>query len=784
MPVKISNFKTDAKKGRYYKVKDILKEAEFKISKEDLKALTYADVVYRALCSILYDFAPLSGHPGGSISSGRIVANLAYNVMSYDITDPDRDDADILSYAAGHKALGFYAMSALRNEIVRTYAPALLASEKRQLRLEDLLGFRHSLSIGTKLLKEFNVKPLDGHPVPISPFIKISTGASGVGVGSSVGLGIAAAAAYPQNSPKVNVIEGEGGLSAGRSAEALAIASAAGLDNVIFHLDWNQASIDSNKVTAENGVPGDYVSWTPAELFYINGFNVIEVPDGLDFKQVYAAQKFAYSLSDAQPTVIVYRTVKGWHYGIEGKASHGSGHKFASEGFYASLSEFEKTFKVSFPRFEGEQTPQNVEDYFWKTLLTVREVIGKNKKYFEYLAGKIAAAKLDLDSKHRVSQAPQTEKVYTDFKPQQVPAQFNYTVQDNPAIRKVMSEALAYISKETGGSMYVACADLSGSTGVGAIVKPYAPGFYNKNSNPQSRMVAGGGICEDGLSCVMSGVSAFGRQIGVAASYAAFTSAMTHTQARLHAIGQQCYQEATGKPKHTFVIFGSHAGISTGEDGPTHADPQCLQLIEEDFPKGAAITLTPLDGNDVWPLLSEALSKRPAVLYPVVTRPNVKIIDREALGGDPAINAKNGVYAISKVKGIPDGVIIVQGAGAGGIFVNGVLPELQKQGFKLNVYCVSSRELFTMLSPEKQEEILPFEDKKRAMAVTDFTLPTMYCWLKSENGPKMSVYPFKQDKYMTSGKAGDVYKEAHMDAQSQLAQVLEYLQEVKKTSWH
>ena len=34
--------------------------------------------------------------------------------------------------------------------------------------------------------------------------------------------------------------------------------------------------------------------------------------------------------------------------------------------------------------------------------------------------------------------------------------------------------------------------------------------------------------------------------------------------------------------------------LKTGEDGPTHADPQCLQLIQENFPPGIMVTLTPM----------------------------------------------------------------------------------------------------------------------------------------------------------------------------------------------
>ena len=57
------------------------------------------------------------------------------------------------------------------------------------------------------------------------------------------------------NAPRVHVVEGEGGLTPGRVAEALAAAGTASLDNVVFHVDWNQASIDSNRVCREATSP-------------------------------------------------------------------------------------------------------------------------------------------------------------------------------------------------------------------------------------------------------------------------------------------------------------------------------------------------------------------------------------------------------------------------------------------------------------------------------------------------------------------------------------------------
>ncbi len=122
-------------------------------------------------------------------------------------------------------------------------------------------------------------------------------------------------------------------MTPGRVAEALAAAGTASLGNAVVHLDWNQASIDSNRMCREDGQPGDYVQWSPMELFHLHDWNVVFVPDGTDFGQIVAAQHAALAIDNGQPTAIIYRTVKGWGYGIEGKGSHGAGHTTCSDGF-------------------------------------------------------------------------------------------------------------------------------------------------------------------------------------------------------------------------------------------------------------------------------------------------------------------------------------------------------------------------------------------------------------------------------------------------------------------
>lgn len=188
-------FQLDPRRGIFI---DIAQEKPASpILAEEVKHREQFDLMYRSLCAMLYNYVPVSGHPGGSISSGRFVAGIVFDSLDYDLSNPDREEADIVSYAAGHKTLGLYAMWALRNEVVRLGAPELLPADvQHRLRLEDLLGFRRNPLTKTPLFLKFRAKPLDGHPTPATPFLRLSTGATGVGVAASVGLALGASDYY------------------------------------------------------------------------------------------------------------------------------------------------------------------------------------------------------------------------------------------------------------------------------------------------------------------------------------------------------------------------------------------------------------------------------------------------------------------------------------------------------------------------------------------------------------------------------------------------------------
>ena len=338
-----------------------------------------------------------------------------------------------------------------------------------------------------------------------------------------------------------------------------------------------------------------------------------------------------------------------------------------------------------------------------------------------------------------------------------------------------MGRVLQYYNKASNGAIITAAADLLGSTSVNMAGQGFPDGYYNAATNPGARLIAIGGICEDAISGVLSGLSSYGHHIGVGSSYGAFIAPLGHIASRLHAIGNQARQQLAKRPYRPMILVCAHAGLKTGEDGPTHADPQALQLLQENFPRGTVITLTPWDPQELWPLVSAALSKRPAMIAPFVTRPTEKVIDRKALCLSSPTHAISGIYLLRQAQKKSAGVVVLQGSEVGYAFVEEALSLIEKEKVDLNVYYVASAELFDLLPKSQQEKIFPEEHARKAMGITGFTLPTLYRWIRSDRGREMSLHPFRKGHYLGSGQADRVLAEAGLDGKSQFKAIMKYL---------
>ena len=357
-----------------------------------------------------------------------------------------------------------------------------------------------------------------------------------------------------------------------------------------------------------------------------------------------------------------------------------------------------------------------------------------------------------------------------------IPAELTLTPGQAATLRGELGRVLQYYNHASKGAVLTASADLYASTSVNTIGQGFPEGWYNAATNPGSRMLATGGICEDAMSGILAGLSTYGRHLGVGSSYGAFIAALGHVAARLHAIGNQARQAIVPEPYKPFILICAHAGVKTGEDGPTHADPQALQLLQGNFPLGTMITLTPWDPQEIWTLVSAALAKRPAVIAPFVTRPSEKVIDRPALGLAPATAAATGVYRLCRAEGKRDGTVGAPGqrrrlrlrrAGPAAPAEEGRRPG-----------CLLRRERRALRPPArraKRKAIYPEAAAQEAMGITGFTLPTMERWVCSGRGRVLTLHPFRKGHFLGSGPAEKVLEEAGLDGESQAKAILRYL---------
>jgi transketolase len=108
-------------------------------------------------------------------------------------------------------------------------------------------------------------------------------------------------------------------------------------------------------------------------------------------------------------------------------------------------------------------------------------------------------------------------------------------------------------------------------------------------------------------------------------------------------------------------------------------------------------------------------------------------------------------------------------------FVQEALPLLEAEGIDLNVYHVSSAELFDLLPADERERIYPEAAAQTAMGITGFTLSTMYRWVCSGRGRAATMHPFQKGHFLGSGQADKVLAEAELDGKRQFEAVMKFV---------
>lgn len=214
-----------------------------------------------------------SGHTGGSLSLGEIMAVLYFHHLYLDEENPANPDRDRVVLSKGHAAPALYAALALKGIIAR----------------EELDSLRKTGSI------------LQGHPdMAKTPGVEMTTGSLGQGL--SAANGMALAAKLDDRDIKVVAILGDGEIQEGQIWEAAMTSAHYKLDNLVGILDYNGLQIDGEIKEVMDPAP-------VAQKWSAFGWKVLEI-NGHDINQINEALMTAEN-DQGRPTMIVANTVKG-----------------------------------------------------------------------------------------------------------------------------------------------------------------------------------------------------------------------------------------------------------------------------------------------------------------------------------------------------------------------------------------------------------------------------------------------------------------------------------------
>jgi transketolase len=231
-----------------------------------------------------------SGHPTSSMSAADLAAVLLAAHYRYDYDDPKSPANDRLVFSKGHASPLVYGLFR---------AAGVLDEEE----------------FGT--YRQFGSR-LEGHPVPVLPWVDVATGSLGQGL--PIGVGMALAGKRLDRLPfRVWVICGDSEMAEGSMWEAIEHAAFYELDNLT-------AIIDVNRLGQRGETMHGWDLSSYSDRLRAFGWNAIEI-DGHDVAQIDAAYREAEATS-GKPTAIVAKTIKGKGYskienqgGWHGKAS-------------------------------------------------------------------------------------------------------------------------------------------------------------------------------------------------------------------------------------------------------------------------------------------------------------------------------------------------------------------------------------------------------------------------------------------------------------------------------
>lgn len=719
-----------------------------------------------------------SGHPGGSRSKVPFLVSLTLGVMRWDLRRPELPFGDRFVLVAGHTNPAIYAMLAVYNEALRIRyeqtgdARYLVPNaEERQLTWEDLLTLRHNGGLPGHA--EMEGKTL---------FFKFNTGPSGHGAPAALGEAMALKHAGA-GEVRVFAMEGEGGHTAGCHHEVKNSAYGLGLDNLIYLMDWNDHGIDkfANSEVSTGG---------PREWFEPYGWRTSGTEKGEDFGAITQSlvDIVQEDNTEKRPGMVWVKTRKGRGYYVYDAPSHGKSHARNSEGFWKCRKDFQDTYGIEFDGYgdtndPGEDATRELTKGWFKTVF---DVLRNDQELVEYLSDRL------VELGESVPTSPAGFKAITkrnlaedkswlaiDKLPAELFIEPGKKAANKDGFAKFGAWVNALANSEMGRPLVLACsADLADSTAISGFSKDFGDkkgfGWYDRNSNPAGSQLPQQitEFTNSGLSVGLATVNMssdpenhFDGYWGACSTYGSF-SYLKYGMMRLFSqLAQDC-PLGVGK----VIWVAGHSGPETCEDSRTHFGifaPGVTQL----FPEGHVINLHPWEHNEVAPALAAALASDVPIVALHLTRPNVVIPDRKALGVPSHFEAAKGAYVLRDYdpNRPKEGTIIVQGTSATDTIFE-LLPQFE-DGSAPNVKIVAaiSWELFQLQDRTWRDQVLPRHDWLDSTVLTNGARRLMHDWLPHKIAEHYAMSSDKDNRWRTGGSYEEVKREAGLDPESVLA---------------
>lgn len=250
------------------------------------------------------------GHIGGDMSVTDILLTLYFrqmNITPDNMEDPNRD---LFVMSKGHCVEALYAVLAAKG-----FFP-----------IEQVID--EFSRFGSKFI---------GHPNNKLPGIEMNSGSLGHGL--PVSIGMALASRMEGRSNRIYVVMGDGELAEGSVWEG---AMAAGM----YHLDHLCAVVDRNHLQISGNTEAVMAHDSQEKRWSSFGWHVIEVLDGNDSDQLFAALEEAKTVK-GKPTVVIANTIKGYGSGVMENKVSWHHHVPTQEEYNQIIRDFEERKEVA-----------------------------------------------------------------------------------------------------------------------------------------------------------------------------------------------------------------------------------------------------------------------------------------------------------------------------------------------------------------------------------------------------------------------------------------------------